>query len=205
MAEPKPTVTLKDGTVITLDDPSQISQYSGRDDLDSISFGGDDAAPAGEKAAAMPAPPTAALFNASLSIDTNPQQTQAVVGQPKSDPVVPQSPPAGDFSTTISLTVGAISGAVSPALASFLKNFIKGKLKGKNSNQQEEESEEPTDCKTHQIKSNAKMVRMAARIAALESKNSDGGLFSGKTNPLEDLEERIAKLEKQANKPKRKS
>ena len=39
MAESKPTVTLKDGTKITLDDPSQIAQYSNREDLESISFG----------------------------------------------------------------------------------------------------------------------------------------------------------------------
>ena len=57
MAESKPTVTLKDGTKITLDDPSQIAQYSNRQDLDSITFGGDDDLPLADvKEAAAPAP-----------------------------------------------------------------------------------------------------------------------------------------------------
>ena len=43
MADQKALVTLKDGTKITVDDLSQLSQYSARQDLDSISFfGGDD-------------------------------------------------------------------------------------------------------------------------------------------------------------------
>lgn len=209
MAESKPTVTLKDGTVITLDDPSQIAQYSNREDLESITFGGEEAPQ--EKVTPMPAPPLpAALINASLTIDTDPKETKAVVEQPKNDPVVPKPQPAGDASTTITLTIGALSGAVSsagmPALSNFIKNFVKNKLKGKKSGEsKEEEPEEPTDCKTHQLKSNAKMVKMAARITALENRptNYKEQESSFGTDTLSDLEGRIEKLEKKLKDNKR--
>jgi archaellum component FlaC len=85
-----------------------------------------------------------------------------------------------------------------PALTNLVKNLIKNKLKGKKGGEQKEETEEPTDCKTHQIKSNAKLVKLSARITALENKPSqESKLFNGDSNPLEDLEERIEKLEKQ--------
>lgn len=193
MAESKPTVTLKDGTKITLDDPSQIAQYSNREDLESITFGGgEEDLPIPE----MPAPTPQAVAPQ--------QQTVATVEQPKADPVVPKPQPAPDHSAAITAMVGALAGAVSsagmPALTNLIKNLIKNKLKGKKGGEKkEEEAEEPTDCKTHQLKSNAKMVKMAARIAALESKPAEkSNLFDGNSNPLEDLEERIEKLEKQA-------
>jgi len=211
MAESKPTVTLKDGTKITLDDPSQIAQYSNREDLESITFGGDDDLPLADvKEAAAPAPVPATLINASLSIDTSPQQqTIATVGQPKIDPVVPKPVPAGDASTTITVTIGAIAGAASsagmPALTNLAKNFIKGKLKLKGKSggdsKPEEEKEEPTDCKTHQLKASAKFASISARISALENKGSGLSLDN---NPLEDLEERIEKLEKLAKQTKKK-
>jgi hypothetical protein len=191
MAENKPTVTLKDGTKVTLDDPSQIAQYSNREDLESITFGGEEEDLIIPE---MPVPIPQAVVPQ--------QQTIATVEQPKTDPVVPKPQPAADHSAVITLAVGAISGAVSsmgmPALTNLVKNLIKNKLKGKKGGEQKEETEEPTDCKTHQIKSNAKLVKLSARITALENKPSqESKLFNGDSNPLEDLEERIEKLEKQ--------
>ena len=197
MAESKPTVTLKDGTKITLDDPSQIAQYSGREDLESITFGGEEEDLAIPE---MPVPTPQAVA---------PQQgTVATVEQPKTDPAVPKPQPTPDHSAAITALVGALAGAVSsagmPALTNLVQNLIKSKLKGKKGGEKkEEEAEEPTDCKTHQLKSNAKMVKMSARITALENKpSSESKLFSGEGNPLEDLEERIEKLEKLAKQAK---
>jgi hypothetical protein len=201
MAEQKALVTLKDGTKIEVTDLAELSKYSDRQDLDSISFFGDNDAPPMESAA--PAPVPAALINATLSIDTNPKtETVATVEQPKADPVVPKPQPVGDGVTTITITIGALAGAASsagmPAVTNLVKNLIKNKLKGKKGGEQKEEAEEPTDCKTHQIKSNAKLVKLSARITALENKPSqESKLFNGDSNPLEDLEERIEKLEKQ--------
>jgi len=201
MAEQKALVTLKDGTKIEVTDLAELSKYSDRQDLDSISFFGDNDAPPMESAA--PAPLPAALINATLSIDTNPKsETVATVEQPKADPVVPKPQPVGDGVTTITITIGALAGAASsagmPAVTNLVKNLIKNKLKGKKGGEQKEEAEEPTDCKTHQIKSNAKLVKLSARITALENKPSqESKLFNGDSNPLEDLEERIEKLEKQ--------
>ncbi len=194
MAEQKALVTLKDGTKITVDDLSQLSQYSDRQDMDSITFFGDDEAPV---APAIDAGTVEAVDAGSVAL-----QTVATVEQPKADPVVPKPQPAADHSAVVTLAVGAISGAVSsmgmPALTNLVKNLIKSKLKGKKGGEQKEETEEPTDCKTHQIKSNAKLVKLSARITALENKPSqESKLFNGDSNPLEDLEERIEKLEKQ--------
>jgi hypothetical protein len=208
MADQKALVTLKDGTKITVDDLSQLSQYSNRQDLDSISFFGDDDLTAAAKQEAklqqeaMVAPPPAALINASLTIDTNAkQETVASVGQPTLDPVVPKPLPAGDGSTTITVTIGAIAGAASsagmPALTNLAKNFIKNKLKlkkGNGDNKPEEEKEQPTDCKTHQIKASAKFASISARLSALESKNNGNSSFE-KLNS-EDTDERLEKLEK---------
>lgn len=203
MAESKPTVTLKDGTKITLDDPSQIAQYSNREDLESITFGGDDDLPLADvKEAAATAPVPAALINASLSIDTATQQTVASVEQPKADPVVPKPAPAGDASTTITVTIGALAGAASsagmPAITNLVKNVLKNKLKGKKtSDKVEDESEEPTDCKTHQIKANARFAKLSVRVSALEGKPvaEEKSSFSSSSS-FEDLEERIEKIEK---------
>lgn len=189
MAESKPVVTLKDGTKITLDDISQISQYSGRADLESIAF-------FGEEETADAGVPDAGVI--------------ATVEQPKADPVVPKPLPAADHSAAITATVGALAGAISsagmPALTNLAKSFIKGKLKLKGKSggdtKPEEEKDEPTDCKTHQLKAGAKFASITARLSALEGKG--GGLSLGETNPLEDLEERIEKLEKSLKQTKKK-
>jgi len=193
MADQKALVTLKDGTKITVDDLSQLSQYSDRQDMESITFFGDDEAPV---AAAIDAGTVEAVDAGVVT------QTVATVVQPKADPVVPKPQPAADHSAAITAMVGALAGAVSsagmPALTNLVKNLIKSKLKGKKGGEQKEEAEEPTDCKTHQIKSNAKLVKLSARITALENKPSqESKLFNGDSNPLDDLEERIEKLEKQ--------
>jgi hypothetical protein len=202
MADQKALVTLKDGTKIEVTDLAELSKYSDRQDLDSISFFGDNDAPPMESTA--PAPVPAALINATLSIDTNPKtETVATVEQPKADPVVTKPQSVGDGATTITITIGALAGAVSsagmPALTNLAKSFLKNKLKfKKNSGKvQEDEGEQPTDCKTHQINTNLKFSKIASRIAALESKESgESSLLNSGSNPLEDLEERIEKLEK---------
>jgi len=193
MADQKALVTLKDGTKITVDDLSQLSQYSDRQDMESITFFGDDEAPVTATVDAG----TVEVVDAGVAA-----QTVATVEQPKADPVVPKPQPAADHSAVITLAVGAISGAVSsmgmPALTNLVKNLIKSKLKGKKGGEQKEEAEEPTDCKTHQLKTNVKFTKLTARITALENKpQQESKLFNGDSNPLDDLEERIEKLEKQ--------
>ena len=187
MAESKPVVTLKDGTKITLDDVSQIAQYSNRTDLESIAFFGEEE-----------------LADAGVA-DAGLQETVAVVEQPKADPVVPKPQPAPDSSAAVTATIGALAGAISsagmPALANLAKSFLKGKLKLKGKSggdsKPEEQKEEPTDCKTHQIKAGAKFASISARLSALESRNSQGDSTFGKLNSEDnDLEERLEKLEK---------
>jgi len=181
MAEQKALVTLKDGTKIEVKDLSELSKYSDRQDLDSISFFGDDES----------------SFKAEEKVDT--VKTVATVEQAKSDPVVKKPEPAADHSAAVTAIVGALAGAVSsagmPALTNLAKSFIKNKFKAKNNKTPEEEKDEPTDCKTHQIKASAKFASISARVAALENKESS--LLTANSNPLEDLEERIEKLEKQ--------
>jgi hypothetical protein len=193
MADQKALVTLKDGTKITVDDLSQLSQYSDRQDMESITFFGDDETP-------VTSAVDAGIVQATDAGITT--QTVATVEQPKADPVVPKPQPATDHSAAITAMVGALAGAVSsagmPALTNLVKNLIKNKLKGKKGGEQKEEQEEPTDCKTHQLKTNVKFTKLAARITALENKPAqESKLFSSDSNPLEDLEERIEKLEKQ--------
>jgi hypothetical protein len=199
MADQKALVTLKDGSKIEVTDLAELSKYSDRQDLDSISFFGDEA----PMESAAPAPIPAALINATLSIDTSPkQETITTVEQPKADPTVPKPPPAGDGVTTITITIGALAGAASsagmPALTNLAKSFLKNKLKFKKKggdSKPEEEKEEPTDCKTHQLKAGAKFASLNARLSALEGKNSEGDSQFSKLNS-EDIEERLEKLEK---------
>lgn len=184
MADQKPVVTLKDGTKIRLEDPSEIAKFSDRQDLESISFFGEDE-----------------IVDAGIPDAGIEQKTIAVVEQPKVDPVIQKPQPVADNSAAITATIGALAGAVSsagmPAVMNLAKSFIKGKLKinkSSESSKPEEEKEEPTDCKTHQLKAGAKFASISARLSALENKGSG---ISMEGNPLEDLEERIEKLEKQ--------
>lgn len=183
----KALVTLKNGTKISIDDLSQLGQYSSRQDLESISFFGDEE-----------------IIDAGIT-DAGMQQTVAIVEQPKADLVVPKPQPAADGSAAVTATIGALAGAISsagmPALTNLAKNFIKSKLKIKGKSgadtKPEEEKDEPTDCKTHQIKASAKFASISARLSALESKNSQGDSPFEKLNSEDnDLEERIEKLEK---------
>jgi hypothetical protein len=188
MADQKALVTLKDGTKIEIKDLAELSKYSDRQDLDSISFFGDEQAVAKQEE----------------KIEAPIQQTVALVEQPKADPVVPKPQPATDHATAITATIGALAGAVSsagtPALINIAKNFIKGKLKvkGKGSDSKpEEEKEEPTDCKTHQIKASAKFASISARLSALENKVPEKPELPFDIDEIELLEERVEKLEKQ--------
>ena len=179
-------VTLKDGTKINIEDLSQLGQYSSRQDLESISFFGDEE-----------------VADAGVA-DAGVQQTVAVVEQPKADPVVPKPQPAADSSAAVTATIGALAGAISsagmPALANLAKSFLKNNLKGKSGSNRkpEEQKEEPTDCKTHQIKASTKFASISARLSALETKGTDSDSPLKRLNGEgDDLEERIEKLEKQ--------
>jgi hypothetical protein len=203
-------ITMKTGDKFYLADQADLPVYSNREDVDSFMFMYQDDVKeqvAKEEATAKEQqvsdqqsvtvqPPTVPIV-----ADTTQQTTVATVQQPIADTVVPKPQPAADHSAAITAMVGALAGAVSsagmPALTNLVKNLIKNKLKGKKGGEQKEETEEPTDCKTHQLKSNAKMVKMSARISALENRTSnESKLFNTDNNPLEDLEERIEKLEK---------
>ena len=195
MADQKPVVTLKDGTKIKLEDPSEIAKYSDRQDLESISFFGEDE-----------------IVDAGIPDAGIEQKTIAVVEQPKADPVVPKPQPVADNSAAITATIGALAGAISsagmPAVMNLAKSFIKGKLKLNKSgnNKPEEEKEEPTDCKTHQLKAGAKFASINARLSALESKikpPESGGLEFDADN-YEELVERVEKIEKSLKKGKNK-
>lgn len=187
MADQKALVTLKDGTKIEVTDLAELSKYSNRQDLDSISFFGD------EQAIAKPEEKKEAPV----------QKTVAVVEQPKADPAVPKPQPAADHATAITATIGALAGAVSsagtPALMNMAKSFIKSKLKvkGKSGDSKpEEEKEQPTDCKTHQIKAGAKFASISARLSALENKVPEKPELLFDVDEIELLEERVEKLEK---------
>jgi hypothetical protein len=187
MAEQKALVTLKDGTKIEIKDLAELSKYSDRQDLDSISFFGDEQQ----------------IVKQEEKMDAGVQEMVAVVEQPKADPVIPKPQPAEDHATAITATIGALAGAVSsagtPALMNLAKSFIKGKLKvkGKSGDSKpEEEKEEPTDCKTHQVKASAKFASLSARLSALEGKENEKSSLFNKETSIKDLEERIEKLEK---------
>lgn len=201
MSQEKAILKFKDGSEITVDDLTELQKYAERKDLDSVSFFGGEQEKL-EQAKIMPlmpvphvAPP-AALINASLTIDTDPKpETKTSIEQPKIDPNVPKPAPASDSLTTITVTISALAGAISPALANFAKSFINNKLRKKKDI--DEDDDQPTDCKTHQIKSNLKLAKLSARIAAIENRSSqESKLFSGDSNQLEDLDQRIKKLEK---------
>ena len=196
MADQKALVTLKDGTKITVDDLSQLSQYSNRQDLDSISFFGDDEIQQPQQlvgpiqTSQTVTQKEDARIEAKVTIDTNPPP----------DVKPPAKAEAADPAVTITVTIGALAGALSsagtPVLTNLVKNFIKNKLKGKKGESKpEEEKEQPTDCKTHQIKASAKFTSINARLSALEGKNSGGDSSLSKLNS-EDIEERLEKLEK---------
>jgi tetrahydromethanopterin S-methyltransferase subunit G len=133
------------------------------------------------------------------------QETMALVEQ-KIEPVQQPAPAQQDPVSAITITIGALAGAVSsagtPALTNLVKSLLKNKLKGKNGTKQEEQKEEPTDCKTHQIKINAKIASMSSRIAALEGKNS--GDFSLEDFDFEEISDRIKKLENEIKKNNKK-
>lgn len=197
MANQSAVVTLKDGTQIVVDDIAKLQDYSDRQDLESISFFGDDV---------VTKPVT--IEDAGYTIDAGMELqdagivTQATVAVVP-NPIIKQTPPA-TLADALPVITGAVAGAVSsvgmPALTNFAKSFLKDKLKLKKSDSKpEEEKEEPTDCKTHQIKASAKFASLSSRLTALEGKsNTSSGAsnLSSLTDDLEELVERVEKLEK---------
>jgi hypothetical protein len=142
-------------------------------------------------------------------------QTVAVVEHPHVDIKPPPKPPMS-LEAALPMLSGAIAGVVSsvggPMLMNLLKNFLKNKFKkgGDSSQKEEEKQDEPTDCKTHQLKSNAKLVAISKRITALEGKignipvktEEEEEGFSFGAEDFEDFKDRIEKLEKMLAKKK---
>lgn len=121
-------------------------------------------------------------------------ETVAIVEIPKKDINTPEKPQ--NIDATLTMVMGVIGGIVGPMAINFIKNLVKNKVKKTN---KEEEPEEPTDCKTHQIKSNSKLLTISKRLSSIEQKLNE----PKKENDLDidmdkisDLEERIENLEK---------
>ncbi len=126
--------------------------------------------------------------------------TVAIVEVPKVEVKPPEKQPS--FEAALPVVMGIVGGVAGPMLTNLIKNFIKNKFKKPGQEQKEEEKqEEPTDCKTHQIKSNAKFLSFSKRLGLLEQKAET--TKEGKSSDLDvdmdqvqDLAERIEKLEK---------
>lgn len=135
-----------------------------------------------------------------VMVDAGVPETVAtvIVPQKETAPVTPP-PPANDL-TSLPVLMGLVSGAVSSIGMPAIMNMLKGKLKGKG---KEEAEEEAGDCKTHQIKCNARSKQLSARITAIEQKNEENGELSFSGDSLEELVQRIEKLEKLSKKGKK--
>lgn len=135
-----------------------------------------------------------------VMVDAGTPETVAtvIVPQKETTPVTPP-PPANDL-TSLPVLMGLVSGAVSSVGMPAIMNMLKGKLKGKG---KEEAEEETGDCKTHQIKCNARSKQLSARITAIEQKNEENGELSLSGDSLEELVQRIEKLEKLSKKGKK--
>lgn len=169
-------IQMKDGSKFYLKDQSLLSKYSDSPDVDSFMFfyEGQEIADAG----------------VSLALDAGQIQTVASVEAPSLPAVVPPKPPEAD---SLPMIFGAIAGAISsigtPALMNIAKSLLQNKIKKGGS---ESQDEQPTDCKTHQIRSNLRFQGLSSRVTALENKPSVPEL----PVDLEELEERIESLEK---------
>ena len=91
-----------------------------------------------------------------------------IVPQKETTPVV-SPPPANDL-TSLPVLMGLVSGAVSSIGMPAIMNMLKDKLKSKGKDEGEEEA---GDCKTHQVKCNARSKQLSARISAIEQKNEE--------------------------------
>lgn len=123
--------------------------------------------------------------------------TVELVEVPKVEIKPPEKQPS--FETILPVVMGVVGGIVGPMLTNLIKNSIKNKSK-KHGQQKEEEPDEPTDCKTHQIKSNAKLMSIVKRIGMLEKQATQKPEKSNNLDidmdKIEDLAERVEKLEK---------
>ena len=159
--------------------------------------------------------PKAKEIKAAPAVDTttilDTPTTVATVSVPSPILDIPKPPPKADGVMNMTVMTGAIAGAIGssagPMLSNFLKSKLKSLLKSKNSVKEEPKEEEATDCKTHNVQCNTRSARFSATLNSLETKLADiqtkiGGEDSmefGNIN-LEELEERISKLEKRVKK-----
>lgn len=182
-------LNMKDGSHYYLTNQDELAKYSNRSDVDSFMFFYDgDEAP--EQA------------DAGTEVADAGTDTVAIVSVP-AVPVQPPAPPVQGGMESLPMLMGAIAGAVSsvgtPALMNLVKSLLKNQMKGKKA---EEKNDEVTDCKTHQISTNAKFASLSSRMSALESKGS--GIDLPNPDDIEELVDRVEKLEKaaKASKPK---
>jgi hypothetical protein len=188
-------LNMKDGSHYYLTNQEELAKYSNRADVQSFMFfyDGDDAPEQAD-----------AGFG---ELDAGPEQpdagasTVATVSVPSKPVSVPPKPQGGVESLPI--LMGAIAGAVSsagmPALNNLAKKLLKDMLKGKS--KAGEEKQEVTDCKTHQIQSNARMTALSSRVTVLESQSKPE--LQLPSDDMEELVDRIEKLEKQLKPPKK--
>jgi hypothetical protein len=226
-------LNMKDGSKYYLLDSTKLSEYSTRSDVASYMFlyeGDEDSLPedppeqapvvAEEKVEEVkkeeekvvkketkkkvekqePIAEVTVLPAIPVMVDAGTPETVAtvIVPQKETAPVTPP-PPANDL-TSLPVLMGLVSGAVSSIGMPAIMNMLKGKLKGKG---KEEAEEEAGDCKTHQVKCNARSKQLSARISAIEQKSEENGEFSLSSDSLEELVQRIEKLEKLSKKGKK--
>jgi hypothetical protein len=174
-------LNMKDGSHYYLANQDELAKYSNRSDVESFMFFYD-----GDEAPQQ--------ADAGTEVADAGQVTVATVSVPSAPVVPPQHPPQGGMEA-LPMLMGAIAGAVSsagtPALMNLAKSLLKKQMKGKKA---EEKNDEVTDCKTHQISTNAKFASISARVSALESGGPKLDLPS--SDDIEELIERIEKLEK---------
>lgn len=186
---------MKDGSHYYLANQEELVKYSDRPDVESFMFFYD-----GDEA---PEQADAGVQSADAGFDKPDAGVTAVVSVPSKPIQIPPKPSQGGIES-LPVLMGAIAGALSsvgtPALIDFVKGLLKNSLKGKSKG---EEKNEVTDCKTHQIQSNARMTALSSRVSALESSTSKpAAKFS--SDDIEELEERLEKLEKSLKKNKKK-
>ena len=134
--------------------------------------------------------------------------TVAVVEVPSKPLDIPPPPKKADLIASAPMLMGAAAGMVSsmagPMVTSFLKGQASKLLKGKKGIKEDKAEDKALDCKTHNLQCNTRSMQYSANIQALEARvgnlESKGSDLSFGANNIEELLERIQKLEKKAKK-----
>jgi hypothetical protein len=136
------------------------------------------------------------------------QQTIASVATQPAHLDIPKPPPEAEGLESMTMITGAVAGVVGsslgPILTKLLKNygmkFLKSRFKKPGSERAAEEDKGALDCKTHNMQCNTRSTQFSAKLQMLESRLSekDSSSYNISNNSIEDLIERIEKLEKKA-------